>query len=410
MAALSTKEMTEYSGDRQVDGRERIARIQDALKSSDLDVLIATLPSNILMLSGYCPVIGTAIAVATKEGEVAVLAPEDELRFAQHGWAHRIRTFQPASLSEITSPSIAVGGALRTLMHDLGVHCSRIGYELGEASEPATYAAMFLYAHSVIDAIRVAAPSAPLAPADLLFRRLTATKTSAEVDRIRLACRVAGQAYESGQSQIRLGAIETGVAALCRSGFSVYGMAQPDVLRADGCAWCMSGPNSAEAGGAFAHSRHRKMERGDFVLVHSNSYVDGYWTDITRTQVLGDPDAKQKQIFAAIAEARQAAFSKIKPGVRAAEVDLAARQVIAKHGFGDAFTHSTGHGVGFAAISANAHPRIHPKSDESLETGMTFNIEPSIYIQGYGGARHCDMVAVTESGIEVLTDFQPITT
>jgi len=65
-----------------------------------------------------------------------------------------------------------------------------------------------------------------------------------------------------------------------------------------------------------------------------------------------------------------------------------------------------GHGIGFAAISANARPRIHPASDEILETGMTFNIEPSIYIEGYGGARHCDMVAVTSNGMELLTDFQ----
>jgi Xaa-Pro aminopeptidase len=184
-------------------------------------------------------------------------------------------------------------------------------------------------------------------------------------------------------------------------------MAQEDVLRADGFAWCMSGPNSAEANAAFAYSRHRKLQEGDLVLVHSNSYADGYWTDITRTQVLGGPDEKQKSIFKAISEARNAAFSKIKPGVRAAAVDLAAREVLRKHGFEKEFPHSLGHGVGFAAISPHARPRIHPKSDEILETGMTFNIEPAIYIENYGGARHCDMVAVTENGMELLTDFWP---
>jgi Xaa-Pro dipeptidase len=110
--------------------------------------------------------------------------------------------------------------------------------------------------------------------------------------------------------------------------------------------------------------------------------------------------------FTGLTEARAAAFDAIKPGVHASFVDQAAREVIRKHGFGDKFPHSLGHGVGFAAISANARPRIHPASDEILETGMTFNIEPSIYIEGEGGARHCDMVAVTTNGMQLLTDFQ----
>ncbi len=64
-----------------------------------------------------------------------------------------------------------------------------------------------------------------------------------------------------------------------------------------------------------------------------------------------------------------------------------------RHGFGDAFRHSTGHGVGFAAANANGIPRIHPKSSDVLEEGMTFNIEPAAYFDGYGGMRHCDVVA-----------------
>jgi Xaa-Pro aminopeptidase len=360
------------------------------------------------MLSGYWPVIGTAIAIVTAEGEVAILAPEDELQFAEHSWATRIRTFQPAPLDEITTPAQAASDPLRSLLHDMKLHCARVGYERGAASEPATYAGMHLYAHTVLDMMRAAAPSAALAPIDEPLQRLAAVKTPAEVERIRLACKIAEAAYAYGRPQIRPGAIETGIAALYRSGFSVYGMTNENVRRADGFAWCMSGPNSAEAGAAFAHSRHRQLRAGDFVLVQSNSYADGYWTDITRTQVVGEPNEKQLRIFKAIAEARAVAFAHIKPGVRAADVDLAAREVLRRHGFERDFPHSLGHGVGFAAISANARPRIHPKSDEILEAGMTFNIEPAVYIEGYGGARHCDMVVVTDTGVELLTDFQPV--
>jgi Xaa-Pro aminopeptidase len=92
--------------------------------------------------------------------------------------------------------------------------------------------------------------------------------------------------------------------------------------------------------------------------------------------------------------------------VKAADVDAAAREVLKTRGFGPQFKHSTGHGVGFSALDANAKPRLHPKSGDTLEPGMVFNVEPAIYFDGYGGMRHCDMVAVTDSGAELLTPFQ----
>jgi Xaa-Pro aminopeptidase len=358
------------------------------------------------MLSGYWPVIGTGMAVATRDGVVTVLAPQDELQFAEHGWTSRIDTFSPGSLTEITTPALAASGPLRKLLHDLKIDCAHIGYEFGEASEPASYAGMHVYNNAVIDMLRFAAPSAPLAPASLVIDRLAAVKTPPEIERIRTACQIASEAYAHGRTQLDDCRTEAEIAAVYRAGFSVFGVTKPNVLRADGLAWCMSGPNSAKAGSAFAHTGNRELQRGDMVLIHSNSYADGYWTDVTRTQVLREMTDRQRKVFAAIFDARAAAYSVIKAGVGAADVDAAAREVIRKHGFADEFSHSLGHGVGFAAISANAHPRIHPKSDEVLETGMTFNVEPAIYIGEHGGARHCDMVAVTSKGMELLTDFQ----
>ena len=83
-----------------------------------------------------------------------------------------------------------------------------------------------------------------------------------------------------------------------------------------------------------------------------------------------------------------------------------ARNILDKHGFGSEFTHSTGHNVGFAAIGFNGPPRLHPASPDILEVGMVFNVEPAIYIKGYGGMRHCDVVTVTPNGMELLTPYQ----
>src|ERR1700743_3565116 len=102
------------SGTRQSEGTERIARIQEMRNRESLDAVLCTLPSYVLMLSGYWPVIGTAMAIASAEGEVAILAPEDELQFAEHSWASRVHTFTPGTIEEITTPALAAGGALRS--------------------------------------------------------------------------------------------------------------------------------------------------------------------------------------------------------------------------------------------------------------------------------------------------------
>jgi Xaa-Pro aminopeptidase len=111
-------------------------------------------------------------------------------------------------------------------------------------------------------------------------------------------------------------------------------------------------------------------------------------------------------MYEAIFAAREAALGAIRPGVKAADVDRAARVVIGDYGFAKAFKHGLGHGVGFAAINHNAIPRLHPASEDILQPGMIFNIEPAVYFNGFGGIRHCDMVLLTEHGPEVLTPFQ----
>ena len=139
--------------------------------------------------------------------------------------------------------------------------------------------------------------------------------------------------------------------------------------------------------------------------MHANSHADGYWTDVTRTYVLGPTDGKTAGAILGGIRRRQP-LEAVRPGARASEVDLAARNTLVRFGFAKQFKHSTGHGVGFSAISPNALPRIHPASKDVLEEGMVFNLEPAIYIDGYGGTRHCDMIAVGPKGADLLTPFQ----
>jgi Xaa-Pro aminopeptidase len=390
--------------------QERGRIIQAALKGEELDAAVCALPAYVLMLSGYWPVVGTSIAIATIDGRRALLVPEDEEELARQSYADEVHTYQPSSLDRLQSVAEAASGPLRKLLQDLKLSCARIGYEYGPASEPSSYAAMHLFGGSIVQLLREAAPANALAPADEMLARLAAVKTPPEVENIRTSCRIAGEAFEQGRARLRAGLQETAAAELFRGPLNVIGMGYPGVQRTQAFTCCMAGKNSAEAWGAYARSRSDLIGQHEFVLVHCNSCADGYWTDITRTYVLGAPEQRQLRLYEAVFSARAVALAAVRPGARARDVDRVARDVMRSRDLGDAFKHPTGHGIGFAAIGANALPRIHPLSDEVLETGMVFNIEPAAYFEGWGGLRHCDMVAVTRSGAEVLTPFQANTT
>src|ERR1043165_4204980 len=125
---------------------ERIERIRLALKESGMDAVVCTLPSRVLMLSGYWPVVGTSIAIVTSEGFVVLVAPEDERDLALNGWADEVRFFVPGSLSELSSSVENVYSPLSDVAATLGLAGKPvIGYEAAAVFEPVSYAAMHLY-------------------------------------------------------------------------------------------------------------------------------------------------------------------------------------------------------------------------------------------------------------------------
>ena len=197
----------------------------------------------------------------------------------------------------------------------------RVGYEGGPASEPARMLvcdSMAPFSRSFLS--RVLSPCR-LETAEGILKRLRAAKTPREVARIRTACRIAARAFRAGAQQIRAGMLETEAAVHFRAPLSTAGTGFEGVERADGFAWCMSGPNAALAQGAYARSRARPIGRDEMVLVHCNSYADGYWVDVTRTYSLGEPDDRRSAMYEAVFAARAAALAAIRPGARAADVD-----------------------------------------------------------------------------------------
>jgi Xaa-Pro aminopeptidase len=247
-------------------------------------------------------------------------------------------------------------------------------------------------------------PEASYRGCDELLEEMKAKKTDKELELMQIGSRVAAAGFAQAAERLRPGMRETDLAAAAQCAFETTTEAEP-LQRSYGYFFCMSGPNSAKAGAAFARSRQRVIEEGDLVMIHANTCADGYWTDLTRTYVAGQSSPRQRDMRSAICAARTAGLAAIRPGVTGQQVDHAARSVMESYGFGKAFRHAAGHGVGFAAANPNGRPRIHPLSPDVLEEGMTFNLEPAAYFDNYGGMRHCDLIAVTHDGARVMSDF-----
>jgi Xaa-Pro aminopeptidase len=385
---------------------ERISRIQEHLHTAALAAVVCSLPSNVLLLTGYWPVVGESIAICVHGGPNVLLVPEDEAELAGAGFADSVETFASGTLSEMTSVSEAVKPHLANTLHKLNIRPGPIGVESGASSQAASYLAINLYGNDLPDILRELLPNSTFIRIEGWIETLKSIKVPAELEKIRQACAIAKKAYELAAPQLRAGMREPEAAQLLQARLSSGERRMLPTERCSGFAFCMSGPNSAKAYAAYARTRERALEPADLVMMHCNSYVDGFWTDVTRTFILQAPDKLQDKIYAAILAARRAALATIEPGVRAAEVDSAARQVIQDFELGQYLKHGTGHGVGFSAMSSHSRPRIHAGSQDVLEEGMVFNLEPAVYIEGYGGVRHCDMVAVTNRGYELLTEFQ----
>jgi len=158
-----------------------------------------------------------------------------------------------------------------------------------------------------------------------------------------------------------------------------------------------SGPNAA-----LPHARgtERRLAPNDVLLIDMGIDINGYKSDLTRIFFLGKIAPLLEKRYRILREAQEAAIAAIRPGVKAAEVDLAARNYLKKQGLDTYFGHALGHGVGLEVHEA---PRISRTSAVVLKEGMVFTVEPGIYFPGKYGFRIEDMVVVTRGGCEILS-------
>jgi Xaa-Pro aminopeptidase len=154
--------------------------------------------------------------------------------------------------------------------------------------------------------------------------------------------------------------------------------------------------------GALPHGRasDKSLRNGELVTLDFGAVYRGYCSDETVTVAVGQPDARQREIYTIVKDAHDRAVEKVRPGVALRELDDAARGYIEKKGFGSFFGHGLGHGVG---LQVHEKPVVSYRSDGIVEEGMVFTIEPGIYIPDWGGVRIEDTVVVTADGCRLLT-------
>lgn len=242
--------------------------------------------------------------------------------------------------------------------------------------------------------LQASAAGAEIVPADPLITTLRQVKGSEEIGRMRAAIKLVEGVLAETLPKIKTGMTEKEVAAELLVG----------LFRAGSEALPFDPLVQTGKTGATPHAApgERKLKAGDLLIIDVGARVKGYASDLTRTFAVGDINDKAREIYQLVKQANAAGREASRPGAACQEVDRAARRVIDEHDYGQYFIHRTGHGLG---LEGHEPPYLVEGDSSLLQPGMTYTVEPGIYIQGVGGVRIEDNVVITADGAETLTTF-----
>lgn len=356
---------------------KRLTSLRDLLKKQGLDGVLICCPENRHYLSGF-----TAADSHLNESSGFLLISQDA--------AFLLTDFRYRDWAQAEAPLFAVQistkGLAKLLVELLGQMAGRrFGFE-----------ASFL-PYAVYQKIGQEAEAAGLQvewqPLENLVEQLRAVKDPEETNLIRRSLAITERVLVQVAATLRAGLTEREVAwrleqALREAG--AEGPSFPPMVAA--------GPNAARP---HHHPGERRLQTGEPILIDMGAIYQGYCSDMTRTFYLGEPDVKFKEIYTIVRRAQLAAEAGIKAGMMTNAADALAREVIAAAGYGEAFGHSLGHGVGLAV---HEPPSLSPVPERAvvLQAGMVTTVEPGIYLPEWGGVRLEDMVLVQAEGVRLL--------
>ncbi len=372
---------------------ERDQRLRAGLLEAGLDAVLAWRTEEIVLTTGECPHWGMTLCLYPRVGTPVVYAmalePADLL--PTHMTQRRFMSERQELQALITADIQALG-------------IQRVGYsvEMGRHALPGNTGEFPPFSTSLIVYLLEGVTAQPT---DVLSQQMQ-RKTAHEVDKIKLAHHIAARGLRTFYDFLQPGITEAEVAGAIESAVQAQTGKHGSKL-ARGWAFVQAGANTINAG-TFSRSSGYALQSGDIVVLEMATMVDGYWSDLTRTGVVGGtPNKWQAALMSAVRDAQAAALAVVRAGATHEAVDAAARQVMTARGYGVAFTHGTGHHVGFRYHDYGAG--LAAGSTVPLQSGNVVTIEPGAYgVTVGGGSRFEDNVLVTEIGYEMLSPHEVV--
>jgi Xaa-Pro aminopeptidase len=352
-----------------LDVRSRLGRLRAALAGAEIDALLVTKLANVRYLTGFT---GSA---------ALLLVTADNACFVTDGRYTQRANEELQAAGADAQVEIGLTGAAQ---RDILVGAVAAGSRLGLEEHSVSWAQQLDYADAFA--------GVDLVPSGALVETLRRSKDAGEVDRIRRACAIADDAFQSLLPMLSARPTE-----------QEFALALEFAMRERGASGnsfdpiIASGPN-----GSRPHHvpSVRVIESNELIVCDFGCIVEGYCSDMTRTVSIGDPGADARHLYDVVLTSQAAGRAAVAVDVECATVDRASRDVIADAGWADAFSHSTGHGVGLEIHEA---PRVASTAGDTLLLNDVVTVEPGVYLPGIGGVRIEDTLVVGADGSEVLT-------
>ncbi|HZG70524.1 MAG TPA: Xaa-Pro peptidase family protein [Chondromyces sp.] len=354
----------------------RLGNLIKWLQLKSIDFAFVTAPDNVFYLTGFRSepherVLGVG---AFQNEEPFLVCPKMEEQDARNsGWEYEIIGY-----TDIENPWELIKQRVHAriaAVQRIAIEKQHVNVERYEILHSAFEGAAFIAAEEKLQQLRM-------------------LKDQKELELLKKAAEFADLAIQVGVSEIKEGKSELEILAAIEFEMKKHGIAEMSFAT-----MVLTGKNAASPHGIPGAS---KVQKGDLVLFDLGVVYEGYCSDITRTVAYGEVTEEQRTIYETVRKAEQAAVEAVRPGVKAKELDLIAREVIKEAGYGNYFPHRLGHGLG---ISVHEYPSITETNELVIEKGMVFTIEPGIYVPEIAGVRIEDDVYVTETGVEILTAY-----
>ncbi|WP_432358640.1 M24 family metallopeptidase [Sporosarcina sp. UB5] len=342
----------------------KLAKLREALKENGLDALLVTNPYNRRYITGF-----------TGSAGVAVISADDavfitDFRYTEQA-AEQVQGFRIVKHE-------------KTIIDEVAKQVEQMKIKtLGFEKDYVSFGTYEYYNEKV---------DAELKAVSGIVEKLRTVKSADEIEILKQAAKIADDAFTHICTFIKPGVTELEVSNELEMFMRKQGATSSsfDTIVASG------------ERGALPHgvASDKVIQSGELVTLDFGALYNGYISDITRTVAIGEPSEKMKEIYEVTLAAQELALEKIKPGMTGIEADAIARDYIKSKGYGDAFGHSTGHGIG---LEVHEGPALSFRSETVLVPNMTVTVEPGIYLPGIGGVRIEDDILITEDGNVRLT-------